>query len=69
MVDSGHGRLVRAGDVADMAQALLEYGEAPETIRVQGDAARREAEARFSIPAMAEAYATVYDHTLGLVNE
>ncbi len=65
LVDSGHGRLVRAGDVADMAQALLEYGEAPETIRVQGDAARREAEARFSIPAMAEAYATVYDHTLG----
>ncbi|MCA1925011.1 MAG: TIGR03088 family PEP-CTERM/XrtA system glycosyltransferase [Thiobacillus sp.] len=68
LVDSGHGRLVRAGDAADMAQALLEYLEAPETIRVQGDAARREAQARFSIPAMAEAYATVYDHTLGRWN-
>ena len=65
LVDSGHGRLVPAGDVADMAQALLAYGQAPEAIRVQGDAARREAEGRFSIPAMAEAYATVYDHTLG----
>lgn len=66
LVDDGvNGRLVRPGDAAAMAQALLDYCEAPETIRVQGDAARREAEARFSIPAMAEAYATVYDHTLG----
>lgn len=63
--DDVNGRLVKAGDVADMAQALLDYCETPGRLRAHGDAARREAEARFSIPAMAEAYATVYDHTLG----
>ncbi len=66
LVDDGvNGRLVKAGDAASMAQALLDYCEAPDTLRSHGEAARGEAEARFSIPAMAEAYATVYDHTLG----
>ncbi|MEW6118606.1 MAG: TIGR03088 family PEP-CTERM/XrtA system glycosyltransferase [Pseudomonadota bacterium] len=63
--DDVNGRLVRAGDAADMAQALLDYCEAPERIRVHGARARREAEGRYSIPAMAEAYAAVYDLTLG----
>ena len=66
LIDDGvNGRLVKAGDAAAMAQALLDYGQAPDLIRAHGDAARHEAEVRFSIPAMAEAYATVYDHTLG----
>jgi len=65
LIDNGvNGRLVRAGDAADLARALLDYCEAPATIRAHGEAGRRAAEARFSIPAMAEAYAAVYDKTL-----
>lgn len=63
--DGVNGRWVKPGNASDMAQALLEYLRSPERVRAQGDAARGAAEARFSIPAMAEAYATVYDHTLG----
>jgi glycosyltransferase involved in cell wall biosynthesis len=49
-----------------MAQALLSYLDAPARIAEHGGNARRDAEQRFSIPAMAEAYARVYDQTLGL---
>lgn len=67
--DGVTGRLVPAGDAENMAQALLGYlgdPEAPARIARQGGNARRQAEQRYSIPAMAEAYATVYDRTLGL---
>jgi glycosyltransferase involved in cell wall biosynthesis len=57
--------LVQPGDVADMAQALLAYLDTPARITEQGANARQHAEQRFSIPVMAEAYATVYDQTLG----
>jgi glycosyltransferase involved in cell wall biosynthesis len=60
-----NGMLVKAGDAAGMAQALLGYLRAPARIAEHGEQARRHAEQRFSIPAMAEAYATVYDQTLG----
>ena len=60
-----NGMLVKAGDVAGMAQALLGYLRTPARIAEHGEQARRHAEQRFSIPAMAEAYATVYDQTLG----
>lgn len=66
LVEGGaNGRLVRSGDVDDMAQALLAYLDMPARIAEQGANARRHAEQRFSIPAMAEAYAAVYDQTLG----
>ena len=63
--DGVNGILVQPGDVAGMAQALLGYLDAPARIAEHGANARRHAEQRFSIPAMAEAYATVYDQTLG----
>jgi sugar transferase (PEP-CTERM/EpsH1 system associated) len=65
--DGVNGMLVRPGDPGGMAQALLGYvgaPDAPARIAEQGSNARREAEQRFSIPAMAEAYAAVYDQTL-----
>ncbi|MBS0312143.1 MAG: TIGR03088 family PEP-CTERM/XrtA system glycosyltransferase, partial [Proteobacteria bacterium] len=65
--DGVTGRLVPAGDAENMAQALLGYlggPEAPARIARQGGNARRQAEQRYSIPAMAEAYAAVYDRTL-----
>lgn len=66
LVEEGvNGMLVQPGDVADMAQALLAYLDTPARITEQGANARQHAEQRFSIPVMAEAYATVYDQTLG----
>ena len=62
--ESVNGMLVQPGDVTGMAQALLGYLRAPARIAEHGEQARRHAEQRFSIPAMAEAYATVYDKTL-----
>jgi len=62
--DGVNGTLVRPGDVADMAQALLGYLDAPARIAAHGSNARRQAEQRFSIPAMAGAYAAVYEKTL-----
>jgi glycosyltransferase involved in cell wall biosynthesis len=65
--DGVNGRLVAAGDAEDMAQALLGYlggAEASARIAEHGRNARLCAEQRFSIPVMAEAYATVYDQTL-----
>ena len=65
LVEAGvNGVLVQPGDVAGMAEALLGYLDAPARIAEQGQNARRQAELRFSIPAMAEAYAAVYDQTL-----
>ncbi|MCA1978952.1 MAG: glycosyltransferase, partial [Thiobacillus sp.] len=60
-----NGRLVAAGDVAGMARALLDYLDMPARMTEEGARARQTAEQRYSIPAMAEAYAAVYDKTLG----
>ena len=66
LVEEGvNGTLVQPGDVAGMAQALLGYLDAPARIAGHGANARQYAEQRFSIPVMAEAYAMVYDQTLG----
>jgi len=66
LVEPGiNGLLVQPGDVANLAQALLSYLDAPARIAEHAGLARRYAEQRFGIPAMAEAYATVYDQTLG----
>lgn len=65
LVEQGvNGVLVPAGAAADMAQALLDYLDAPERMAMQGRRARQQAEQRYSIPAMAAAYAAVYDKTL-----
>ena len=65
LVQTGvNGMLVQPGDVSGMAQALLGYLDAPARIAEQGHAARRQAVQRYSIPAMVEAYAAVYDLTL-----
>lgn len=65
LVEAGvNGTLVQPGDVGGMAQALLSYLDAPGRIAEHGAQARQQAVQRFSIPVMAEAYATVYDQTL-----
>jgi sugar transferase (PEP-CTERM/EpsH1 system associated) len=60
-----NGMLVQPGDVADMAQALLGYLAQPAWMAEQGRQARQMAEQRYSIQAMADAYAAVYEQTLG----
>jgi len=66
LVEEGvNGTLVTPGDTSGMAQALLGYLDKPARIAEQGRLARMHAEQRFSIPVMADAYATVYDQTLG----
>lgn len=60
-----NGMLVPPGDAVAMARALHAYLEAPARIAEHGRLARLHAEQRFSIPVMAEAYADVYDQTLG----
>jgi len=66
LVEPGvNGVLVQQGDVSKLAQALLDYLDAPARIIEHAAHARSHAEQRFSIAAMAEAYATVYDQTLG----
>ncbi len=62
--DGANGLLVRPDDLDEMVQALLFYLDSPARIEGHGQHARRQAEQRFSIPAMAGAYAAVYDQTL-----
>jgi len=62
--DGVTGRLVPSGDMAALVQALLFYLDAPARIAEHGASARRQAEQRYSIPVMADAYAAVYDKTL-----
>ena len=65
LVDDGvNGVLVRAGDPAALAQAMRDYLASPARIAAHGRAARQRAEARYSLAAMAQAYATVYERTL-----
>ena len=60
-----NGVLVQAGDVPAMARALLDYLDTPARMAGHGSQARAFVAQRFSIPAMAAAYAAVYDQTLG----
>jgi sugar transferase (PEP-CTERM/EpsH1 system associated) len=62
--NEANGLLVQPGDLGGMVQALLFYLDYPGRIAGHGQNARRLAELRFSIPAMAGAYAAVYDQTL-----
>jgi sugar transferase (PEP-CTERM/EpsH1 system associated) len=58
------GLLVAAGDIEAMAHALLSYLATPAQIVAQGSQARQRVARDFSIPAMAAAYADVYDSLL-----
>lgn len=58
------GELVPAGDVEAMAQALLSYFNDPARIACHGQAARQRIERQFSLDAMAQGYAGVYDQVL-----
>lgn len=58
------GTLVPPGDAEAMAQALLRYVGAPALISQQGTRARQRVMQHFSIPAMAEAYAQVYEQAM-----
>ena len=57
------GSLFRQGDDAGLAQALLTYFQ-NEALLAQRGEARRRVETRFSIPAMARAYESVYEQVL-----
>lgn len=65
LVDDGvNGVLVAPGSPRALAQAMCAYLDAPDRIATDGRAARQRAEARYSLAAMAQAYAAVYDRTL-----
>ena len=66
LVEHGiNGTLVAPSDVPGMAQALLSYLGADARISEQGARARQRVVEGFSIAAMVEAYAQVYDQVLG----
>lgn len=65
LVEHEHnGVLVGVGEVEAMAHALLSYVQSPARVSGQGQQARQSVETRYSIPAMADAYAAVYEQTL-----
>ncbi|TVQ69247.1 MAG: glycosyltransferase, partial [Chromatiaceae bacterium] len=62
LVEEGHtGRLIPAGNVGALADALAEYLASPETAVAHGANARARAEASFSMDAMVRGYLDVYD--------
>jgi glycosyltransferase involved in cell wall biosynthesis len=58
------GTLVPPADQEKMAQALLTYVKDPARMAQDGQSARAEIEARFSMQAMVDAYLAVYDKAL-----
>jgi sugar transferase (PEP-CTERM/EpsH1 system associated) len=62
--DGVTGELVASDDTAGLVAALARWLAEPTRIIATGQAARRAVAARFSIPAMADAYAAVYDRVL-----
>ena len=60
-----NGTLVAPADVAGMAQALLSYLDVDARVLEQGRQARQRVVAHFSMTAMADTYARVYDQVLG----
>jgi sugar transferase (PEP-CTERM/EpsH1 system associated) len=69
VVDGGTGRTVPSGDVMAMAAALAELAAQPECAAAMGQAGRRVIEQRFSLAAMMNAYAGVYQRVLGRTGE
>ena len=65
LVDAGRtGCLVPAGDVEQLAAALISVATDPETARKWGQAGRERVERRFSLQSMVAAYQRVYDDVL-----
>lgn len=62
------GTLVPVADPEKMAQALLAYVRDPARMTQEGQAARAEIEARFSMEAMVAGYLRVYDRVLTATN-
>ena len=62
--DNVNGRLVAPADVSGMAQALLSYMGEAAPLAEQGARARQRVLDHFSIPAMADAYTSVYEQVL-----
>jgi sugar transferase (PEP-CTERM/EpsH1 system associated) len=62
--DGATGALVPSGDTAALADALARYAGQRELARRHGQEGRRLAENRFSLDAMAAAYAQLYDRLL-----
>lgn len=58
------GTLTPVGEAESMAQVLLNYARQPDLAKQQGLAARQLVEQRFSLGAMAEAYADAYECAL-----
>ena len=58
------GFLVAPGEPEKMAQVLLAYVSDPARMKLEGQVARAEIEARFSMDAMVNAYLAVYDQVL-----
>jgi glycosyltransferase involved in cell wall biosynthesis len=59
--DGVTGQIVPAGDVPALAQALCRFAQDEPVRRAAGAAGRERAEARFSLPAMVQAYQQVYE--------
>jgi glycosyltransferase involved in cell wall biosynthesis len=64
VTDGECGRLVEPGDVAGLAEGLAEVLSDPGRRREMGARARREAEARFSVRAVAEKHVEIYRQLL-----
>lgn len=59
--DGVTGQIVPAGDVPALAQALCRFAQDEPARRTAGAAGRERVEARFSLPAMVQAYREVYE--------
>jgi sugar transferase (PEP-CTERM/EpsH1 system associated) len=64
VVEGQTGRLVAAGDVPALSQALLRLAGDRQAARVMGQAGRQRIEQSFSMPAMTAAYESVYERVL-----
>jgi sugar transferase (PEP-CTERM/EpsH1 system associated) len=62
--DGQTGRLVQSNDAEAIAGSILEYAEDPALRKEHGAEGRRAVEQRFSMKAMVEGYANVYEATL-----
>ncbi len=58
------GKTVPAGDIEQMAQALVKWSSDPVRCRAMGQAGRARVERLFSLPAMVGAYQDLYDRLL-----
>jgi len=64
VIEGETGLLVPAGDSAALADALARYVEDGRMLRQHGQAARKRAEAEFSIDGMVARYAQLYESLL-----